>query len=150
MVMTDDIESAAAELEKKGMTLDEWFDSRFAEKMKEYQSNKVPKLSIKVTKGNLDWAYSPFIIGSTAAAMNWDVTIFFTFYGLTLLRKEIDPKVSALGNTAMPMKMPFGPDWFRKVNWNIPNIVQCNIPGIEALASSLMKETLHQKGVVLH
>lgn len=54
--MTNDIESAVAEVEKMGMTLDEWFDSRFAEKMKEYQSNKVPKLSIKVRKGNLDWA----------------------------------------------------------------------------------------------
>jgi peroxiredoxin family protein len=47
----------------------------------------------------------------------------------------------------MPMKMPFGPEWFRHVNWNIPNAVQSIVPGFESLASSLMKQTIHNKGV---
>jgi hypothetical protein len=48
--------------------------------------------------GTLDWAYPPFILGSTAAALGWDVSIFFTFYGLNLLKKDVsDLKVSPLG-----------------------------------------------------
>ena len=39
-------------------------------------------MSIIVTKGSLDWAYPPFILSTTAAAMGLDVTMFFTFYGL--------------------------------------------------------------------
>ena len=70
------------------------------------------KMTIIATKGTLDWAYPPFILGSTAAALDYEVTIFFTFYGLALLKKDITAKVSPLGNPAMPMKMPMGPKWF--------------------------------------
>lgn len=145
--MSVDNESVEAELEKRDMSLDEWFDSRFAEKMLEYESSKVPALSIMVTKGDLDWAYPVFIIGSTAAALGWKVSLFFTFYGLSLLKKKVDPKVTALGNTAMPMKMPFGPEWFRGIEWNIPYLIQTNVPGFDTLATNLMKQTLKQKGV---
>ena len=47
-------------------------------------------MSIIVTKGSLDWAYPPFILGTTAAAMDVDVTMFFTFYGLPLLKKDLN------------------------------------------------------------
>ncbi len=94
-------------------------------------------MTIIQTKGAMDWAYPAFILASTAAAMDYNVTIFFTFYGLTLLKKEIDAQVSPLGNPAMPMKMPIGPDWFKKLNWNIPNIIQANIPGYERLVTTL-------------
>ena len=47
-------------------------------------------MSIIVTKGTLDWAYPPFILATTAAAMGLDVTMFFTFYGLPLLLKSLD------------------------------------------------------------
>ncbi|MDH4095165.1 MAG: DsrE/DsrF/DrsH-like family protein [Betaproteobacteria bacterium] len=100
------------------------------------------------TKGTLDWAYPPFILASTAAALGWKVSIFFTFYGLGLLRKDIsDLKISPLGNPGMPMKMPFGPDWFKGINWNIPNAVQGIVPGFENMATMLMKQTIHNKGV---
>ena len=46
------------------------------------------KLTIIATKGTLDWAYPPFILGSTAAALGMEVSIFFTFYGLNLLLKD--------------------------------------------------------------
>ena len=46
-------------------------------------------MSIIVTKGTLDWAYPPFILGTTAAAMDLEVTMFFTFYGLPLLNKKL-------------------------------------------------------------
>jgi len=104
-------------------------------------------MTIIATKGTLDWAYPPFILGSTAAALDFDVTIFFTFYGLTLLRKEITAQVSPLGNPAMPMKMPMGPKWFRNITWNIPNFIQSLVPGYEALATTLMKKTISNVGV---
>ena len=106
------------------------------------------KMTIIATKGTLDWAYPPFILSSTAAALGWDVSIFFTFYGLQLLRKDIsDLKVSPLGNPGMPMKMPFGPEWFKSINWNIPNVVQSAIPGFESFCTTLMRKTIKNNGV---
>ncbi len=105
------------------------------------------KMTIIATKGTLDWAYPPFILASTAASLDFDVTIFFTFYGLTLLKKEVSAQVSPLGNPAMPMKMPMGPKWFRNISWNIPNIIQANIPGYETVATTLMKKTIANNGV---
>ena len=106
------------------------------------------KLAIIATQGTLDGAYPPFILASTAAALGYEVQIFFTFYGLQLLQKDLGHlKVSPLGNPAMPMKMPFGPKWFRKINWNIPNAVQTNVPCFESLATTLMKKTIKNTGV---
>ena len=93
------------------------------------------KLAIIATKGTLDWAYPPFILASTAAALGYETQIFFTFYGLNLLKKDMsDVKVSPLGNPAMPMPMP------------IPNLVQV-LPGMEAMATSMMKKKMKAKGV---
>lgn len=128
--------------------LDEILPSKIEEKLAELRTKKPGSMTIIATKGTLDWAYPPFILSSTAAALGWNVSIFFTFYGLQLLRKDISHlQVSPLGNPAMPMKMPFGPDWFRAINWNIPNIVQAGIPGFESLATALMKKTISNNGV---
>ncbi len=105
------------------------------------------RLALIASQGTLDWAYPPFILASGAAAMDWEVAIFFTFYGLPLLKKEIDAKVSPLGNPAMPMKMPFGSESFQNINWPIPNLITSNVPGFESLATSLMKKTFKNKGV---
>ncbi|HET9650771.1 MAG TPA: DsrE/DsrF/DrsH-like family protein [Usitatibacter sp.] len=105
-------------------------------------------MTIIATKGTLDWAYPPFILASTAAALGWNVSIFFTFYGLELLKKDLSTlQVSPLGNPAMPMKMPFGPDWFKSIRWNIPNAMQSIVPGFESFATSMMKKTIGNKGV---
>ena len=62
------------------------------------------KMALIATKGTLDMAYPPFILASTAAALGWEVQIFFTFYGLQLLRHSLDDiKISPLANPAMPM-----------------------------------------------
>ncbi len=128
--------------------LDELLPAKIEEKLKEIQESKTPSMAIIATKGTLDWAYPPFILASTAAALGWDVSIFFTFYGLNLVKKDVsDLKVSPLGNPGMPMKMPFGPDWFKGINWNIPNIVQAGIPGFESVATSLMQQTIKNNGV---
>jgi peroxiredoxin family protein len=105
-------------------------------------------MTIIATKGTLDWAYPPFILASTAAALGWDVAMFFTFYGLELLKKDLSAlRVSPLGNPAMPMKMPFGPAWFRSIRWNVPNAMQAIVPGFEAFATAMMKRTIRGKGV---
>ncbi|MBE0620278.1 MAG: DsrE/DsrF/DrsH-like family protein [Burkholderiales bacterium] len=128
--------------------LDEILPQKIEEKLAEIKANKTPSMTIIATKGTLDWAYPPFILASTAAALGWNVSIFFTFYGLQLLKKDIsDLKISPLGNPGMPMKMPFGPDWFKGINWNIPNLVQAGIPGFESFATTLMRQTMSNKGV---
>jgi peroxiredoxin family protein len=103
------------------------------------------RLALISSRGSLDWAYPPFILASAAGAMGWEVGVFFTFYGLPLLLKELDPEVSSLGNPAMPMKMPFGPQGFQNVNWTIPTILQA-APGFGSLTTSLMKQTFKKKG----
>lgn len=128
--------------------LDEILPQKIEEKLAEMKANKTPSMTIIATKGTLDWAYPPFILASTAAALGWNVAIFFTFYGLQLLKKDIsDLKISPLGNPGMPMKMPFGPEWFKGLNWNIPNLVQAGVPGFESFASTLMRQTMANKGV---
>jgi peroxiredoxin family protein len=128
--------------------INERLDALLPKKLEELRAKQTPSLTIIATKGTLDWAYPPFILASTAAALGWNVSMFFTFYGLGLLRKDIsDLKVSPLGNPGMPMKMPFGPEWFKSINWNIPNAVQAIVPGFENMATTLMKQTIHNKGV---
>ena len=134
-------------LQKHGSALDAWFDARFDERIKQREESKTPSLAIIATKGTMDWAYPPFILASTASALGWDVSVFFTFYGLELLKKELHLEVSPLGNPGMPMKMPFGPKWFQGVNWNIPNAIMAGVPGFEKLATGLMKQTVKNKGV---
>jgi peroxiredoxin family protein len=96
-------------------------------------------MSIIVTKGSLDWAYPPFILSTTAAAMGLDVTMFFTFYGLPLLMKDLKLQVSSLGNPAMKMPM-------MGMHMGMPNLVSA-IPGVDAAASKMMKNLIKKKGV---
>ena len=96
------------------------------------------KLGIIATKGTLDWAYPPFILASTAAALGYEVQVFFTFYGLQLMRKDLNLKVSPLGNPGMPM--PMGMDkWFP--------VLGTAIPGMQAIMTSMMKAKMKSKGV---
>jgi peroxiredoxin family protein len=128
--------------------INERLDALLPKKLAELREKRTPSMTLIATKGTLDWAYPPFILASTAAALGWNVSMFFTFYGLGLLRNDIsDLKVSPLGNPGMPMKMPFGPEWFKGINWNIPNAVQSIVPGFESMATMLMKQTIHNKGV---
>ena len=128
--------------------LDEILPQKIEEALTAREESRTPSMTIIATKGTLDWAYPPFILSSTAAALGWDVSIFFTFYGLELLKKDISGlHVSPLGNPAMPMKMPFGPDWFKSIKWNIPNAMQSIIPGFEAFATTMMRQTIKNKGV---
>lgn len=86
----------------------------------------------------MDWAYPPFILASTASALGYEVQVFFTFYGLQLLRKKLNLKVSPLGNPGMPM--PLGMDrWFP--------VLGTAIPGMESVMTVMMKRKMRSKGV---
>src|ERR1700756_1640291 len=128
--------------------IDEIVTRKVEERLAQLHPKGPPSMTIIATKGTLDWAYPPFILASTAAALGWDVAVFFTFYGLNLLRRDLSSlKVSPLGNPGMPMKMPFGPAWLRNIDWRIPNAIQSIVPGFESLATALMKRTIKDKGV---
>ncbi len=143
--------STSAEEMQGNPQLDAWLDKKLDEllpkKLEDIDAAKTPSMAIIATKGTLDWAYPPFILASTAAALGWDTTIFFTFYGLLLLKKKLPCEISPLGNPAMPMKMPFGPKWFQDYEWPMPNLVMAGIPGFEKVATGLMKKTFKNKGV---
>ena len=93
------------------------------------------RMAIIASKGALDMAYPPLILASTAAALDYEVQVFFTFYGLTLLRKDLsDVRISPLANPAMPMPLP------------MPVMVAA-LPGMESMATMMMKRKLKKHGV---
>lgn len=94
------------------------------------------KMTIIASKGTLDMAYPPLILATTAAAMDVDVTIFFTFYGLEIVKKNNTEKlkVSPLANPAMPMPVP------------IPALV-ASMPGMETMATAMMKSMFKKHNV---
>ena len=100
-------------------------DAYLQEKESE-KEQKIPKLAIIATKGTLDMAYPPLILASTAAALGWDVGIFFTFYGLNIIHKDKSKhlQVAPIGNPAMPIP--------------VPNIVGM-LPGMTAMGTTIMK-----------
>ncbi len=96
------------------------------------------KLALIATKGTLDWAYPPFILASTAAALGYETQIFFTFYGLQLLKKDLKLSVSPLGNPGMPMPMAMD-KWFP--------VIGTAIPGMQSIMTMMMKQKMKAKGV---
>jgi peroxiredoxin family protein len=97
------------------------------------EEQKRRRLALVASKGSLDMAYPPLILGSTAVAMGWEVGIFFTFYGLDIINRHKLPhlKVTPVGNPAMPAPIAALPV-------QVPNIIGM-LPGATALATSFMK-----------
>ncbi len=83
------------------------------------------RIAIIAAHGSLDAAYPPLILATAAAAMEMDAAIFFTFYGLSILKKGKANrlKVAPIANPAMPI--------------SIPNIVGM-LPGMTAMATAMM------------
>lgn len=96
------------------------------EKVKKILSERKKRMAIIASKGTLDMAYPPLILATTAAAMDIECSIFFTFYGLDIINKKKNKnlKVSPLANPAMPVPMP--------------NILGA-LPGMTAMATKMMK-----------
>jgi peroxiredoxin family protein len=92
------------------------------------------RLAMVASKGTLDQAYPPLILATTAAAMGWEVGIFFTFYGLDILHKERlkHLQVSPVGNPAMPPPIAALP------MFKVPTLMGA-LPGMTAMATTMMK-----------
>ena len=92
------------------------------------------RMAIVASKGTMDMAYMPLILGSTAGAMDMEVAIFFTFYGLQIIHKKNNKnlKVAPIANPAMPMP--------------VPNIIGM-LPGMTAMATMMMKSWMAKEKV---
>ena len=112
--------------------LDREIEARVAEALK--QKGDENKAAIIASKGTMDMAYPPLILASTAAAMDIETAVFFTFYGLDILNKKKNKnlKVPPLANPAMPIPMP--------------NIVGV-LPGMTAMATMMMNKWMGDQNV---
>jgi peroxiredoxin family protein len=110
--------------------LDRLVAEQVAEAMKKDPAKN--KMAIIASKGTLDMAYPPLILASAAAAMGEEVEIFFTFYGLNIIKKggAKQLKVAPIANPAMPVPMP--------------NIIGM-LPGMTPMATWMMKSQFFGK-----
>jgi peroxiredoxin family protein len=83
------------------------------------------RIAIIAGHGTLDAAYPPLILAAAAAAMDMEAGIFFTFYGLDILKQGNADRlqVAPIANPAMPVP--------------VPNIVGM-LPGMTAAATMMM------------
>jgi peroxiredoxin family protein len=97
------------------------------------------RLAIIAAHGTLDAAYPPLILGTAAVAMDMEVAIFFTFYGLEILKKGNADKlqVSPIANPAMPQPVP---------GISVPNIIGV-LPGMTAVATNMMNGWMKKANV---
>jgi len=97
------------------------------------------RLAVISTHGSLDAAYPPLILATAAVAMDMEAGIFFTFYGLEILRKgNADKlKVAPIANPAMPQPIK---------GVSIPNILGM-LPGMTAVATGMMNGWMKKANV---
>ncbi|HNW33441.1 MAG TPA: FAD-dependent oxidoreductase [Candidatus Ozemobacteraceae bacterium] len=95
------------------------------------------KLTMVVFSGDLDRAYATFIIANGAAAMGLEVTLFFTFWGLNILRRKDAPAVGKSTIESMfGMMMPQGAEAL--------GLSKMHFAG---LGTAMMKHVMDQKKV---
>lgn len=103
------------------------------------------KVAFICSKGDLDMAYPALVMGWAALGNGIDVTIFFTFWGMDMIRKTRQDhlQIAPVGNTAMKLSMMGvkGMD-----NAGIPNLLGA-LPGMTAFATKLMKDKMQSLGV---
>jgi peroxiredoxin family protein len=94
-------------------------------------SDEQKRMAIIASKGSLDMAYPPLILASTAAAMDVETMIFYTFYGVDIVNKNkyANLKVAPIANPAMPSPVP------------MPNIIGM-LPGMTAMGTAMMKSMM--------
>lgn len=64
--------------------------------MTDENTSKPKKMAIVVAEGSFDKAMMPLILATTGASMGMEVHVFFTFWGLNLLKKDANPKLPGL------------------------------------------------------
>ncbi|MDP6458441.1 MAG: DsrE/DsrF/DrsH-like family protein [Candidatus Bathyarchaeota archaeon] len=94
------------------------------------QSEEKKKLLIVCSKGTLDMAFPPFMMATSAAALDWEVHLYFTFWGMDIVTNAKSLKISPLGNPSM----------------GIPNILSV-IPGMTTMATYMMKKKMKETGM---
>lgn len=94
------------------------------------------RAAIIASKGTLDWAYPPLILATTSGALGMQTSVFFTFYGLSIVHKDHNKllKIGPVGNPAMPMPAP------------MPQLLTA-MPGMVSAATSMMKSKFRKKNV---
>lgn len=102
-------------------------------------TEKTRKLVFICSKGDLDMAYPALIMGWAALGNGIDVTLFFTFWGMDLIREtRVDHlEVAPVANTSMKMTMMGIPG----DNLGIPNLLGV-LPGMTAFATALMRKKM--------
>lgn len=92
------------------------------------------RLAIIALHGTLDEAYPPLILATAALAMDMEAAIFFTFYGLEILKKGKADKllVAPIANPAMPIP--------------VPNIIGM-LPGMTGMATGMMNSWMKKANV---
>jgi peroxiredoxin family protein len=97
------------------------------------------RMAIIATHGTLDAGYPPLILATAAVAMDMEVAIFFTFYGLEIIKKGNADKlqVSPIANPAMPQPYP---------GISVPNIIGV-LPGMTAVATNMMNGWMKKANV---
>lgn len=97
------------------------------------------RMAIISTHGTLDAGYPPLILATAAVAMDMEVAIFFTFYGLEIIKKGNADKlqVSPIANPAMPQPYP---------GISVPNIIGV-LPGMTAVATNMMNGWMKKANV---
>lgn len=90
------------------------------------------RCAIIASKGTLDMAYPPLLLATGARSMGIESSIFFTLYGVNLLKKNVNLKVAPIANPAMPMP--------------VPNLVGA-LPGMTSMASMMMKGMFKKQSV---
>jgi peroxiredoxin family protein len=96
------------------------------------------KASLVMFSGDLDKALAGMVIASGAAASGWDVTLFFTFWGINIVR---DGNKQAKNPKTMVEKM-FG--WMMPKGANKLKLSQMNMGG---MGTSMMKKRMNLKKV---
>jgi peroxiredoxin family protein len=61
------------------------------------EENKKKKMAMAVMSGDMDKLFGAFIIATSAAASDMEVTMFFTFWGLRALKKNVRTGKSLMG-----------------------------------------------------
>ena len=126
-------------------TLDEALNRVIEAKVKEAVEQKLKEIKGKsdrrkrlaiavVSKGTIDAAYPALILATSAAALDMEVGLYFSFFGLNILKKNNQEKLKLvpLGNPALPISMP--------------NVLAM-LPGVTSLATAMMKRDIKKKKI---
>lgn len=93
------------------------------------KDHSIEKISIVISRGSLEGAYPGLIMANGARMEGIDASLFFTFFGLEVIRKARmnKLKVATVGNPALHMPTLLGA-----------------LPGISAFATSRMKREMEK------